>query len=435
MFINHRKYKKINFGVYLGILIFFIFLFNIIYFYAKGLQKLRLNLIKIIKKVNNSNICNNIIDFKNLKLIPRQKRKKTSLFIINNNPPLKDNSKKTIKKLRLKERTKVLNEQNINYIRVNKIKKSLKRKSKKLSWISNSNSKNILNDLSYEKNKGKKKRKIKYIKNMKKYDISENKIINLSEININKNDNNGKKNIEYIKFTQGEKRKSINEIDFNELLYSQALILDKRNFLKLFLSSFIVKINLIQIIFYPEEFTNFSITFNLFILSSFLEIFINSLLYTDEIVSNKYHNNGELEIITSLFLSIISNITSSLLIFIVKKFTQYYLLFNSMKKDLIIENNYLIGMNNVFLYLKRNIFIFAIISFFLIFISFYYISIFCIMYYNSQLSLIYNYLLGIIESFCISFTSSIIVTILRIIGLKCKMKQIFEISKYIDNKF
>ena len=57
------------------------------------------------------------------------------------------------------------------------------------------------------------------------------------------------------------------------------------------------------------------------------------------------------------------------------------------------------------------------------------------MYYNSQIGLLYNYSLGIVESLIVSIISSMIVSILRLIGLKCKYKQIFETSKFINDKF
>ena len=57
------------------------------------------------------------------------------------------------------------------------------------------------------------------------------------------------------------------------------------------------------------------------------------------------------------------------------------------------------------------------------------------MYYNSQLGLLYNYSLGIVESLIVSIISSMIASILRLIGLKFKYKQIFETSKFINDKF
>ena len=61
-------------------------------------------------------------------------------------------------------------------------------------------------------------------------------------------------------------RKSFNnlekseEIDYNCLYYSKALKLDKRNIFSMFLSLIKIKINIISILFYPEELTHKSLT-------------------------------------------------------------------------------------------------------------------------------------------------------------------------------
>ena len=50
---------------------------------------------------------------------------------------------------------------------------------------------------------------------------------------------------------------------------------------------------------------------------------MNCFLYTDEVVSEKYHNDGNLTMITSLSLSFISNIISSIIVFLISKLTNY----------------------------------------------------------------------------------------------------------------
>ena len=51
---------------------------------------------------------------------------------------------------------------------------------------------------------------------------------------------------------------------------------------------------------------------------------MNALLYSDDVVSQKYHNNGNLDFITSLSLSLASNIISSIAIWIIEKLTNYH---------------------------------------------------------------------------------------------------------------
>ena len=64
-----------------------------------------------------------------------------------------------------------------------------------------------------------------------------------------------------------------------------------------------------------------------------------------------------------------------------------------------------------------------------------YILIFCQIYKKSQNSLLINYLLGLIESLAYSVGISLIICVLRFIGLKCKLKRIYRTSVYLDEKF
>ena len=48
----------------------------------------------------------------------------------------------------------------------------------------------------------------------------------------------------------------------------------------------------------------------MYFLDFLFEFFNNAILYTDDIVSEKYHNNGDLNVLTSIFLSLVSNFIS-----------------------------------------------------------------------------------------------------------------------------
>ena len=63
---------------------------------------------------------------------------------------------------------------------------------------------------------------------------------------------------------------------------------------------------------------------------------LNGFFYSDDYISEKYHNNGELKTSTSLLVSAMSNILSSLITYIIKKLTDYdeilELIVNEMKE-------------------------------------------------------------------------------------------------------
>ena len=227
----------------------------------------------------------------------------------------------------------------------------------------------------------------------------------------------------------------IEEKDYNVLPYSQAIKLDNRNIIYTFYSLLKMKIEIISIFFYPEEFTHKSLTLSIYVLDFLFSFFINALLYTDDIVSEKYHNNGQLNLFTTLFLALTSNIISCIIMFYIKKIVSYREYLSTMVKNVNKKSSYIITFQKLFLVLKIKIFFFFNISFILsIFITLY-LLIFCQIYKKSQGSLLINYLMSLIESLSYSVGISLLICILRFLGLKYKLKYIYRTSVFIDDKF
>ena len=170
-----------------------------------------------------------------------------------------------------------------------------------------------------------------------------------------------------------------------------------------------------------------------YILSLLINFFFNALLYSDEVVSHKYHNNGELDFFVSLALSILSNIITSIICSSLRYSTGL-----DEKIDLILEikydKHYFINIKKFYLYLKIK-FIFFFIGQIIIFATcIYYIEIFCVKYYCSQISLITNYSYSFIESIIASFSFALIIAFTRKIGLCCANKYLYNTSKFINSK-
>ena len=163
--------------------------------------------------------------------------------------------------------------------------------------------------------------------------------------------------------------------------------------------------------------------------------FLNALLYSDDIVSQKYHNNGSLDFFTSLSLSLASNIISSIVIWAIKKITNYHEYLRALVNNISKEKIFIFLFKRIYRYLKRSIFFYFILDFIINILITYYLFIFCIIYKKSQTSLLSNYFLGVIENFIKSFSISLIVSILRIISLKWKNKMLYRTSVYLNDLF
>ena len=227
----------------------------------------------------------------------------------------------------------------------------------------------------------------------------------------------------------------VEQKELNEIPYTQAIRIDNRNIFKIFGTVFANKIEIISIFYYRDENVHLSLSLSIYLFSLLLDLTLNCFLYTDDVVSEKYHNNGELEFFTSLSLSFMSNIFSSIIVYIIAKLTQFSEFLDLIKNDVLEKGHYLMNIIRF-----KRITKLKMISFFFIQIAFivfmvYYLTIFCIVYHKTQASILVNYLYGVLESLAISLGISIIISIFRILALKYKSRYFYNASKYIYDKF
>ena len=214
--------------------------------------------------------------------------------------------------------------------------------------------------------------------------------------------------------------------------FSKAIREDKRNILQVFKSILFSKINIINLFVGEEKVKELIICE--FILSLLINFFFNALLYSDEIVSHKYHNNGNLDFIVIFCLSILSNIITSFVCF----FLEYSPLIEDRLEQIVeikYEFDYLKTLKKFLRNLKIKIIIIIVTEIIVIIICFYYIVIFTIIYNKSQLSLLINYLWSIFEDLIKSLIVTTVIVLTRKIGIFCSNKYIYNTSKFINQKF
>ena len=232
-------------------------------------------------------------------------------------------------------------------------------------------------------------------------------------------------------FKEKNKEDNKEEEDINELPYSKAIELDKRNVFHIFYTFLIGKLEFINIFCNSNKIK--IMLFAEYILSLLINFFFNALLYSDEVVSHKYHNNGQLDFLVSLVLSIISNIVTSILCYFLKYSTGI-----DEKIELILElkhdKNYPRVLEKFYLYLKVKFIFFFLAQIIVFALCLYYIEIFCVKYYCSQINLVINYCYSFIESIITSLAFTFIIVLTRKIGLSCMNKGLYNTSKYINNK-
>ena len=321
----------------------------------------------------------------------------------------KNNNKKINKKLSKKELK-------FNY----KLNNNNKKEKQKTKYKLNSNNKQTINYLINTKRKKGKLNKEKEKKQKSKIDYYPRKVFKTKET---------------IKYNYDLSINGKNIDNYNILPYTRALKVDKRNIFIIFISLLKMKIEIISLLFYPEEFTHKSLTLSIYSFDFLLSYFMNALLYTDDVISQKYHNNGKLDLITSIVLSLISNIVSYIIISLIKLLATYNEYLTVLIKELKEKGIFISTFKRLYKLIKIKVAIFFIINFILSMSCIYYLLIFCEIYKKSQISLLINYLIGLLQSLILSFGISIITSILRFIGLKCRKKNIYRTSVYICDKF
>ena len=310
----------------------------------------------------------------------------------------------------------------------NKVKRKKKNINNKRKTQKNKENYNIKgNKISYKRNIKNNKLKNSSLSKNKKTS-SKNSIINFDLKVITKNT---KIKVE-IKNKKKFSKKDSN--DLNELPYKLALNRDKRNIFEISISIIVRKIELINLFCGDEKIKIILIC--QYILSLLINFFFNTLLYTDDVVSNKYHNNGQLDLFVTIVLSLLSNVITSIFLYFVNFSKELEEKLDEIYKVKINNNYYIIiKINHFFRNLKIKMFIFIIKELIIISICFYYIIIFCIIYSYSRKALVFNYLTSLFEGFLTSLLITIVIVFTRKVGLSCSNRYFYNISKYVNNKF
>ena len=214
--------------------------------------------------------------------------------------------------------------------------------------------------------------------------------------------------------------------------YYVAINLDKRSYIKIFWS-FLVDSQIILGTFCTQNYLYlFVIKLSFFVFTFQISFFLNALFYTDEYVSDAYHNNGVLDFIIGLPKSIYSFIATLIITNLLK------ILSNS-KNELteVINNrkrydNYIDIIDKKLSKLRKKLIAYFILLFLLNIFFSYYVTVFCAVYRNSQKYWFY----GCLESFAmdtlISLIGCILVSFLRFISIRKRIKCCFVLSNIIN---
>ena len=221
-------------------------------------------------------------------------------------------------------------------------------------------------------------------------------------------------------------REELNGMNFND-----ALINDNRTFCLIYVG-YLLEEHIILNTFFTDlylELRPIKMSFLLFGIE--INFFFNALFYTEGYISDIYHSDGVLDFFSSLPKSIYSFIVTLIISALLK-------MLSTSKKELrkIIDEKqnkeeYLAAVDIVLKKLMNKLLWFYIIVFFLGLFFCYYCSAFCAVYPNSQKYWLIGSLISILFELATPFIICLFLAIYRYIGLKKRIKCLYNFAQYI----
>ena len=271
------------------------------------------------------------------------------------------------------------------------------------------------------KTKRKKKNSNKNTSNLES--INDNSTLKFKNINLKNNNELSNLKNTHINY---------NDKELNRLNYSEALIIDKRNYTKYYFSLLKTKHIILFTFFNNNDYNSKIIKIYLFLFSFASFLIINALFFNDLTIHKIYEFKGRYNFINQLPTIFYSSIISLFINIIIKYLS---LSENNILKIKYETHNIVKKSRIVLQWLKAKFIAFFILTFLLLISFWYYISCFCAIYRNTQIHLIKDSLSSCALSLLYPFILYLIPGIFRIPSLRAKNKDkkcMYLISKYIQ---
>ena len=244
-------------------------------------------------------------------------------------------------------------------------------------------------------------------------------------------DNNKKTNNE-IAINQGILSLFRSDEDLLDMDYEYAVIYDKRSYLRIYWS-FLVDTQIILGTFCTENYLQLFVIKLSFLICTFqISFFLNALFYTDEYISDAYHNDGVLDFFSGLPKTIYSFVATLVTTNLLRMLSNNK---NELKKIIRTKSktkNYLYIINIKLNILRQKLIVYFILVFLLGLLFLYYVTAFCSIYHYSQK----YWFIGCLESLGLDFLVAIIacvfIALFRYISIKKHIKCLYILANIIS---
>ena len=153
-----------------------------------------------------------------------------------------------------------------------------------------------------------------------------------------------------------------------------------------------------------------------------ISFFLNALFYTDDYISDAYHNDGVLDFISGLPKSFYSFLATLLLTNLLKMLSNSKSELMKLIRENSKDKDYINMINAKLKKLKIKLIIYFILIFILGLLFLYYVSAFCAVYRYSQKYWFFGFLESFGMDFLFAFVTCLILSLLRFIAIRKKIK-------------
>ena len=256
-----------------------------------------------------------------------------------------------------------------------------------------------------------------------------------TESNLNENKKKDNKKLGNMRLYNKKVHLAYTNDDYNEMNYEKALHKDNRTFLKI-LTAILIEEHIILNTFCTDVYLELrAIKLSFLVFSIEISFFLNAFFYTDEYISDTYHNNGVVDFFSSLPKSIYSFLVSLILANLLKMLSTSKRQLLKIIKEVNDKQYYLYLLEKELKRLRIKLIIYFSIIFLLGTFFLYYCAAFCAVYTNSQMFWFY----GCLESLAMDLSTPILICLVlatfRYIGLRKHIKCLYLTSIYLGYLF
>ena len=228
----------------------------------------------------------------------------------------------------------------------------------------------------------------------------------------------------------------VNEIkneneDIDNCIYKEAIEKEERNAITYFIVLLLKQIEPINIFFFSGDYSLYPIAISVLLFTLASDFTMNALLFSDDVISQRYQNQGKLNPLTTLLLSLCSNVLGFLISAIAMKMTNFESILEFYSKEFKPRSSYALKFKKIMKVVKCKIYFYFGFEFVMMGIYLYFLCSFCSVYKASQWNWFTNGLTSMVISFAGTLCMSFLITFCRFVGLCWKSEKIYNVSLYL----